>query len=339
MEKPKVKKNTLIMIGFLSLCMGILIALIFHCARFVNTPLDPSGTKSRFLIQSGDSLSRISENLMAQQLISNKELFKLFTRFKGYEKTLQTGEYNLAPSMTPKEILDRLSAGKVNLYRLTIPEGFTIIETAALVEKAGFGDREGVIALCKDAAFTRSFGIKADSLEGYLFPETYFFEKTVTHREIIKQMVDRFNAVFTREWGKRAEELGYSRHEIVILASIIEKETGDAPERPLIASVFHNRLKRRMRLESDPTVIYGIPDFNGNITRKDLRTVTPYNTYKIHGFPKGPIANPGALSLKAALYPADTQFLYFVSKKDTTHKFSKTIGEHNRAVRKYQLGK
>ncbi|MCP3955969.1 MAG: endolytic transglycosylase MltG, partial [Desulfobacterales bacterium] len=134
-------------------------------------------------------------------------------------------------------------------------------------------------------------------------------------------------------------DMGFSVHEIVTLASIIEKETGAAKERPLISSVFHNRLKKRMRLQSDPTVIYGIKDFNGNITKKDLRKWTPYNTYKIKALPPGPIANPGGMSIKAALYPADTDFIFFVSKKDTTHKFSKTIGEHNKAVRKYQLNR
>ena len=152
-------------------------------------------------------------------------------------------------------------------------------------------------------------------------------------------MTDRFNTVFTPEWKKRAADLKMSVHEIVTLASIIEKETGAESERPLIASVFHNRLKRKMRLETDPTVIYGISHFNGNLTRKDLATPTPYNTYTIRGLPPGPIANPGAKALEAALYPADTQYLFFVSKKDTTHQFSTNIKDHNRAVRKYQLRK
>ena len=133
--------------------------------------------------------------------------------------------------------------------------------------------------------------------------------------------------------------MGFTVHEIVTLASIIEKETGEASERPVISSVFHNRLEKGMRLESDPTVIYGIEDFDGNITRKDLRTPTPYNTYVIKGLPPGPIANPGKMSLQAALYPADTEYIFFVSKKDSTHKFSKTLKEHNRAVRKYQLNR
>ena len=152
-------------------------------------------------------------------------------------------------------------------------------------------------------------------------------------------MVKRFWSVFKPEWKNRAKTLGFTIHQVVTLSSIIEKETGAAVERPIISSVFHNRLKRGIRLESDPTVIYGIKDFNGNITRRDLAEKTPYNTYKIKGLPPGPIANAGTKAIEAALYPAETRLLYFVSKKDNTHQFSTNIKDHNRAVRKYQLRK
>ena len=155
--------------------------------------------------------------------------------------------------------------------------------------------------------------------------------------QIISAMVNRFWSVFTTEWKVRAKDLGFTVHQIVTLASIIEKETGAAFERPIISSVFHNRLKKKMRLESDPTVIYGIKNFDGNLTRKHLSTHTPYNTYKIKGLPAGPIANPGRASLEAALYPERSVFIYFVSKKDNTHYFSTNLKEHNQAVRKYQL--
>ena len=152
-------------------------------------------------------------------------------------------------------------------------------------------------------------------------------------------MVNRFRSQFKPEWKKQADKFGWSVHEVVTLASIIEKETGVVAEQTIISSVFHNRLKKKMRLQSDPTVIYGIKDFDGNLTRNHLNTPTPYNTYRIGGLPPGPIANPGAAAIESALYPADTGYLFFVSKKDRTHKFSKTIKEHNQAVRKYQLGK
>jgi UPF0755 protein len=182
-------------------------------------------------------------------------------------------------------------------------------------------------------------GITADTLEGYLFPDTYYFPSGLESKSIITAMVKQFRIAFKPEWQTRAEELGMSVHEVVTLASIIEKETGAPEERPLISSVFHNRLKKGMRLETDPTVIYGIPDFDGNIKRRHLNTYTPYNTYKIKGLPPGPIASPGAAALEAALYPAQSKYLYFVSKKDGTHQFSATIKEHNAAVRKYQLRK
>jgi UPF0755 protein len=150
-------------------------------------------------------------------------------------------------------------------------------------------------------------------------------------------MVNRFRSVFKPEWKDQGQTYGFTIHQVIILASIIEKETGVASERPIISSVFHNRLKKRMRLESDPTVIYGIKNFNGNLTRKHLATITPYNTYRIRGLPQGPIANPGLESMHAALYPANTPYIYFVSKKNKTHQFSTNLKDHNKAVRKYQL--
>ncbi|MBU1697564.1 MAG: endolytic transglycosylase MltG, partial [Proteobacteria bacterium] len=190
-----------------------------------------------------------------------------------------------------------------------------------------------------DTSFILSLGIKAITLEGYLFPDTYFFPKNTDCKTVITTMVEHFNNILTKEWQARAKTMGFSVHDIVTLASIIEKETGDALERPLISSVFHNRLKKNMRLESDPTVIYGIKNFDGNIKKKHLKMKTPYNTYQIIGLPLGPIANPGAKSLAAALNPVHSEYLFFVSKKDTTHQFSKTIQEHNQAVAKYQLRK
>jgi UPF0755 protein len=181
-------------------------------------------------------------------------------------------------------------------------------------------------------------GIQAESLEGYLFPDTYYFPRNTPIDRIIQTMLDRFNTVFTPAWADRARGIGLSRHQVVTLASIIEKETGAAGERPLIASVFHNRLARGMRLQSDPTVIYGIEDFDGNLTRAHLETPTPYNTYQVAGLPPGPIASPGRAALEAALFPEETDYLYFVARGDGTHQFSTRLDEHNEAVRRYQLG-
>jgi UPF0755 protein len=239
--------------------------------------------------------------------------------------------------MTPIQIMEKMVKGQVELYKLTVPEGLNIYQIADRVVRAGFAENAAFIAAATHADLARKNGIPAETCEGYLFPETYYFPKTVKVETIISTMVKRFWKVFNTAWKERANQLGFSIHQIVTLASIIEKETGASFERPLISSVFHNRLKRKMRLESDPTVIYGLKDFDGNLKRAHLETPTPYNTYKIMGLPVGPIANPGKKSLKAALYPADTKFIYFVSKKDRTHKFSTNLKDHNQAVRKYQL--
>ncbi len=264
-------------------------------------------------------------------------MFLILAVLRGQDKSIKAGEYDISPCFSPEKILKIFVSGQIKLYRLTIPEGLNIREIAQLVETAGFGSKKNFMALASDPEFISSFGIKADSLEGYLFPETYFFPRGTGHKKIIKTMVQGFNSVFIPRWHETARKMGFSLHEIVILASIIEKETGVPEERPLIASVFHNRLKKGMRLESDPTVIYGIPDFNGNITRKDLRTPHSYNTYILTGLPGGPIACPGKMSLEAAVFPARTNYLFFVSKQDTTHYFSKNYQEHKRAVMKYQL--
>jgi len=203
----------------------------------------------------------------------------------------------------------------------------------------GLTDGPVFIRSANDIAIVKALGVEADSLEGYLFPDTYHFPKGLPLDEIMGTMVNRFQEIFSTEWQERSRQMGMSIHQVVTLASIIEKETGAAFERPLIASVFHNRLAKRMRLSSDPTVIYGIKDFDGNLTRKHLKTANPYNTYLNKGLPPGPIANPGVAALEAALYPAETDYLYFVSKKDGTHQFSTSFKEHNRAVRKYQLRK
>ena len=292
-----------------------------------------------FSINQGQSLDSIAQNLKTQSIISNQTYFTLLVKYRKAGKKLQAGEYILSAAKSPEQILEVLLKGRVKLHRITFPEGMNIKEIGYLVEAAGFCKKKDFIDLCHDKTFITSLGIPSISLEGYLFPDTYFFPKTIDCKAIIKTMVAHFNDIFTLEWEEQAKAMGFSIHEIVTLASIIEKETGDKLERPLIASVFHNRLKKKMRLESDPTIIYGIKNFDGNIKRKHIKMVTPYNTYQISGLPLGPIANPGAKSLSAALNPAHSDYLFFVSKKDTTHQFSKTIQEHNQAVKRYQLKK
>ncbi|MEJ2727160.1 MAG: endolytic transglycosylase MltG [Deltaproteobacteria bacterium] len=288
-------------------------------------------------IPAGQSFKNTAQTLFKHNLIKSPFKFNLVARLKGYDKRLKAGEYALSATLTPIQIMEKLVKGQVVLYKLTVPEGLNIYQIADLVAQAGFGENSAFIEAATNADLARKYSIPAETLEGYLFPETYYFPKSVRAETIITTMVKRFWKVFTPAWKERAIQLGFSIHQIVTLASIIEKETGAPFERPLISSVFHNRLKRKMRLESDPTVIYGLKNFDGNLKREHLETLTPYNTYKIMGLPAGPIANPGEKSLEAALYPADTKFIYFVSKKDKTHQFSTNLKDHNRAVQKYQL--
>jgi UPF0755 protein len=208
-----------------------------------------------------------------------------------------------------------------------------------VVSRAGLVSEMQFIQTARNSDLVRQKGIDADSFEGYLYPDTYYFPKSITAEGVINAMIDRFRHMMLPEYETLAKNKGFSIHQIITLASIIEKETGSDQERPLIASVFYNRIKKNMRLESDPTVIYGIENFDGNLTRSHLSTRTPYNTYRISGLPPGPIANPGIHSIKAALHPAESEYLFFVSKNDKTHEFSRNKAEHDRAVKLYQMGK
>ena len=332
------KKTLLLILIFLLIVVCAAAGLIFELRTYAETPTNVNASKNVIIsVHPGQNLRNTANLLEQANLIKSKLKFILIARINGLDKHLKAGEYLLSAAMPPRQILEIMVKGAVNLHKFTVPEGYSIAQIAVLVENARFGSKFDFIKTATDAALVTKNGIEASTLEGYLFPDTYFFPRDVTMNKIISTMLNRFWSVFTTEWQVRAKDLGFTVHQIVTLASIIEKETGAAVERPIISSVFHNRLNKKMRLESDPTVIYGIKDFDGNLTRKHLSTRTAYNTYKIRGLPAGPIANPGRAALEAALFPDDTEFIYFVSKKDSTHYFSKTLKEHNQAVRKYQL--
>ncbi len=290
-------------------------------------------------ISKGKSFDEIAGLLEKNRIIYDKTRFIIFARIKGFDVRVKAGEYFLSSGMSPVQILDILSSGKAKVYRVTIPEGYTIKQISKLVKKTGFDRNSEFLQDARNPLLVKKMGFSADTFEGYLFPDTYFFNKSISNEKMISIFVNRFKKIFTKECKKRAKKLGFNTHEIITLASIIEKETAAAKERGKISSVFHSRLKKKMRLETDPTVIYGIKDFDGNITKKHLQTVTPYNTYKIKGLPPGPIANPGKEAIMAALYPDKTHYLFFVAKGDKSHYFSTTLKEHNRAVKKYQKRK
>ena len=304
---------------------------------YADTPSGGDSVKKVVLVHPGEGFTATTLKLKEMGIIQSPLKFKLLALIRGQDKRIKAGEYLFSSVMTPNHILNNLVSGKVQLHKFTVPEGYNLSQIASVVARAGFGTETAFLKAARNHHLAKKLGIEGETFEGYLFPDTYYFPKGETPEKIVSTMVKRFWTVFKPQWKDRANQCGLSIHQVVTLASIIEKETGAPSERPLISSVFHNRLKKRMRLESDPTVIYAITDFDGNLTRKHLATKTPYNTYRIRGLPPGPIANPGAKALEAALYPADTRFLYFVSKEDRTHKFSTNIKDHNMAVRKYQL--
>jgi UPF0755 protein len=334
----KVKKlltiSSVVFFLVLLVLFGAYLDLLFYAGR------SGAGGEQQtiFRVERGQSFQVVAENLHRRGLIPHPYKFRILARMQGADKSIHSGEYLLSAGMSPRQILEMMAAGRVRLHKFTVPEGYRLKQIAAIVETTGLASQTDFLQVATDGALAKQMGIEADSFEGYLFPDTYYFPKNASAEQIITAMVDRLRSLFTDQWKQRAVELGYTVHQILTLASIIEKETGTASERPIISSVFHNRLKKGMRLETDPTVIYGIKNFDGNLTRKHLATRTPYNTYKIKGLPPGPIASPGLAAIEAALYPADTGYLFFVSRKDRTHHFSATLAEHNRAIRKYQLG-
>lgn len=337
LRMKKVKGLVKLTIGFCLLAMAFIVWRGVVLYQFSHRPAGTNEEQEIIAVLPGEKFNALAAKLEQKGIIANTSDFKLLALVRGDDKRLKAGEFPLSAAMTPNQVLDALVDGKVYLYRLTIPEGYTLKQIASEVSGIDIGQADEFVAVATDPDYVATLDIEAQTLEGYLFPDTYYFPKGVAAKTIISKMVGRFKEQFSEQWKQRADELQRTVHEIVTLASIIEKETGAPSERPIIASVFHNRLKKRMRLESDPTVIYGIPNFDGNIKRKHLRTPTPYNTYTIRGLPPGPIANPGSAAIEAALYPAQTNYLFFVSKKDNTHHFSETIEEHQKAVRKYQL--
>jgi UPF0755 protein len=321
------------------MCIGLFFLLVVSLSLgfglFLVSPANKEGVNQVFVVKEGSSLKEVAGELEKGGLITNKTLFVLWARVKGYGKGVRAGEYSLSPAMAPIQLLEILRKGLVILHAVTIPEGFTRHQIADLLEAKGLADKKHFLELTQDEALLRQYGISGPSLEGYLFPDTYHFSRGTPTLAIIDTMVRRFRQEVTALM-EQARGTGMKFNDVVILASIVEKETGRPEERPLIASVFLNRLRLGMRLESDPTVIYGMENFKGDLKKGDLMERTPYNTYVIHGLPPGPIANPGLDSIKAVIDPARTDYLYFVSKNDGSHYFSKTLAEHNRAVEVYQ---
>lgn len=318
------------------LVMGVIFAALLY--QYATTPASASQDGQVVEIKPGMTLKQVAHFLADKELLSEPSTFMLYTYLQGEQNHIQAGEYRFSPSMPPRDILEALTSGMAVLYTVTIPEGYRITDIAGLLEAKGLVDKPAFIEATRNRELLESLHIPSGSLEGYLYPETYKFSKAGGARRIVQTLLDTFKErVLQPERVQQAEAMQFTFHEIITLASLIEKETGLGKERKLISSVFHNRLAKNMRLQTDPTVIYAMVNFDGNIRKKDLSIDSPYNTYKHFGLPPGPIASPGLESIQAALDPEETDFLYFVSRKDGSHQFSTNYKDHVRAVQKYQL--
>lgn len=283
----------------------------------------------------GSHLARIAQNLEDQGVVRDALLLRALAKWHRQDQQIQAGQYSFLAAATPADILERLVRGDVDRTTLTIPEGFTQRQIIERIAAAGFGEATTLWQLVRDQDFINSVGIDAVHLEGYLFPETYSFVPGVSESVLLRMMVEQFHSRMTTELREAAAERGLTLHQHVTLASLIEKETGLVEEMPLVSSVFHNRLKANMRLQTDPTAVYDLEGFSGTVTRAHLANPSPYNTYIIRGLPPGPIASPGLAALTAAVFPATTDYYYFVSRRDGSHHFSRTLREHNNAVQRY----
>ena len=287
-----------------------------------------------FEVPIGSSSLAIAKRLVEQKLIRSEYAFRIIVRHRGTGRQLRAGTYVLRRDMALWDIVDEFERGQVTLVSLTVPEGLTTAAIAQLWETEGFGPAAAFSEATESPRLLKQYGLEGKTVEGYLFPNTYKFAKGTTAEKAVEMMLTEFKQRWTETFDEEAQSLGLTQHEIVTLASVIEKEARAKSERPRIASVFHNRLKRKWRLQADPTVLYALGNPNRLLTRADLRVDSPYNTYKQRGLPPGPIANPGIASIIAALRPEKTDYLYFVAIGEGKHHFSKTLSEHNRMIRK-----
>jgi UPF0755 protein len=287
----------------------------------------------------GESARAVLERLEARGVLRSALLARLYLGHVLGDPPIHSGEYRFEPPLATVEVLDRLIRGQIVTHPVTVVEGLTYFETATALADAGFGDRERLLAQFSDPARVRDLDPDAKTLEGYLFPDTYRFPRGVSEAAIADALVADFRARYEREVAPLAAGDPRPLRELVILASLVEKEARLDSERPLIAAVYASRLRRGMGLYADPTLIYGLKlagRWDGDLRRRDLEADSPWNTYRVPGLPPGPICSPGVASLRAAARPADVPYLYFVSRNDGTHAFSKTLAEHNRNVEIWQ---
>lgn len=325
--------------GYLAISLLLIVLLAGgRFGLFIMTPTGDGKVVKIVDFTRGSSVRKFAEELEKQGVIGSSTLFALYARISGVSAKMQAGTYQLSDAMTPPQILHKLVSGDVYEKKFAVPEGYSIFQIAEMLDSRGFFKKDEFLKACKDHALLKELGIKGESVEGYLHPSTYNLLKIDDPAELIRQMVAQFRKLYDEQLAPLEAASRLSRSQIITLASIVEKEAVAHEEKPLIASVFHNRLKKGMPLQSDPTAVYGIKVFGGKVSGADVRRDSAYNTYRINGLPPGPIGNPGTAAIEATLKPASTGYYYFVAKKDGTHYFSKDLDEHNRAVRLYLKG-
>ncbi|MCL2760432.1 MAG: endolytic transglycosylase MltG [Desulfuromonadales bacterium] len=318
----------------LYLPLAVAISFILFISFLFMPPGDGENAKVVELKQ-GESLYQFAKELKNEKIIRSPILFTLYTKISERGRKVQSGVYKFTDGMNLATISHKLITGDVYENRFSVPEGYSIFQLAELLENKGFCKKENFLRACTDQELLKELGIKGTSVEGYLYPSTYNLTGLSSPEDLIRAMVKQFNKIYEKKFSGAEARSRLSRNEILTLASMIEKEAIVPEEKPLISSVFHNRLKKKMRLQSDPTAIYGVRAFGGKVYKQDILTKTPYNTYWIKGLPPGPIGNPPADAIYAALNPANTDYYYFVARKDGTHQFSRSLKEHNQAVDYY----
>lgn len=308
------------------------ILVTIHVSLIFYTPYQ--GEAINFTIKPGEGFSSINYRLAKQNIISNARIFHYYTKYKDSMTRFKAGTYYIKSGLNMGEVLETLVKGVPLLNSVTLPEGKNMFEMGKILEANNITTYDEFIKECRNPEMIAKLGIDAPSLEGYLFPETYKFAPQTPASVVVTTMINQFKQ---QTQNLNLSQGNLTSHEVIILASIVEKETGAKWERPTIAGVYLNRLTKRMRLQADPTTIYGIwENFNGNLRKKHLLEKTPYNTYKISGLPIGPIANPSLAAIKAVLKPEGHNYIYFVSKNDGTHVFTATYKEHLKAVKHFQ---
>ncbi len=329
--------------------LGIVILVICVAAagaawwlyRGINSPYKGYTESEQFVdIPQGSGSAAISKILADSGIVRDANSFRAALWLSGEGRKLKAGEYRFDQPVSARQVADKIARGEIYVRPITFPEGLTIKQMAALYESKGFGPAQDFVDAAKNATLVSAVDPDAKDLEGYLFPDTYNLKRKESAAQLIPKMVTAFMKAMTPDLLEKADERNLTLRQLITLASIVEKETGNKDERSLVAAVYANRLRIGMPLQCDPTVIYALDRagrYDGNLTRANMQIDSPYNTYRYPGLPPGPIASPGRASIVAAASPAAADYLYFVSRNDGTHAFASTLDEHNRNVQKYQV--